>query len=388
MSGAVDHASGAVLTRDDVRADAKTPSAVPEDQAAKLAGAPPPGPTLRSVVVRAVILALMLLAAGLFIVNWNELLLSATTQATNDAYLRGDPTQLSARVSGYVRREGVTDFQAVKAGDVLYEIEDDDYRARVDQAQAGLDAANATVSVLEAQIGLQRQVVAVASSQIAATEADLDLAGKERARQAALLNTEGGLRRAWETAVADEQRLQAMLASNRATLGEQTAQLGVLGAQLEQARAIAQTRQAALALARIDLGYTRVVAPRDGVVGQRQARAGQFVKPGAPLITLVPLDDVWAVANFREIQLRNIHPGQPATVTVDAYPGVVLHGRVLSLEPGTEARSSLLPPDHATGNFTYVVQRVPVRIGLEPGTLAGRLRPGLSVEARIDTQAR
>jgi len=349
-------------------------------------GAQPVAAPLRGLVVRALVAALMLLAAGAFLVNWNELLLSLGSQWTNDAYVRGEPTQISARVGGYVVREGVTDFQAVRAGDVLYEIEDDDYQARVDQAQAALDEAAAAVRVLDAQLALQQQQVAVAQSAIEATGADLLRTRQEERRQSALLNTEGGLRQAWEGAVAGRRRYEAALSGNHAGLAGQQAQFRVLAAQAEQARAALGAQQAALRRARINLGYTRVAAPRDGTVGARQVRPGQYVAPGTMLIPFVPADDVWVVANFQEIQVRRMAVGQAATVTVDAYPGTPLRGRVQSFEPSSQAASSLLPPDHAMGNFTSVVQRVPVRIALDGDqALARRLMPGLSAEARVDT---
>ncbi len=182
------------------------------------------------------------------------------------------------------------------------------------------------------------------------------------------------------------------MAGNRAKIASQTAQLKVLHATLEQTEADLQAKQAALDTAQINLGYTRVLAPRDGRLGFRIVRVGQYVAAGAPLIQLVPSNDVWVVANFRETQVRNMHVGQPARLTLDAYPGITLIGRIDSIEPGSEALGSLLPPDRAVGNFTKITQRVPVKIRIDAGQahqneLIGRLLPGLSVEAAVDTSA-
>ncbi len=217
-------------------------------------------------------------------------------------------------------------------------------------------------------------------------EAELKRARLERVRQGRLRHTESYLARDWEDAVAAEQRQTATVEGDRRALAAAQAALGTLQAGLRGSEADLAARQAAQQLAQVRLGYTRVMAPFDGVVTSRLARLGEYVSPGRALITLVPLHDVWVVANYREVQLNRVRVGQRARVHVDALPGVTLAGHVGSLEPASQAVGSTLPPDRATGNFTKVVQRVPVKIVLDPRPdVLDRLRPGLSAEARILT---
>ena len=358
---------------------------------------PPPSPApppnrLRRVIVRALIVGLAVLAGGLFMVDWDDLLLLSPVQRTDDAYLRGDPTTLSAHVPGYVSRVAVADMETVKEGQVLYEIDDAEYRAQVDLARAQVADASAQVAIAAAQIGLQERQIDVTQSNADLAQSDLIQAEQEAGRQNALRGTPAYLRRTWEQATQNALALQATVAGNRATIASQTAQLKVLHATLEQTEAALQAKQAALDTAQINLGYTHVLAPRDGRLGFRIVRVGQYVAAGEPLIQLVPRNDVWVVANFRETQVRNMRVGQPARLTFDAYPGITLVGHIDSIEPGSEALASLLPPDRAVGNFTKITQRVPVKIRIDPGQalqnkLIGRLLPGLSVEAAVDTSA-
>jgi membrane fusion protein (multidrug efflux system) len=252
--------------------------------------------------------------------------------------------------------------------------------------------ASAQVAIATSQIGLQERQIDVTQSNADLAQSDLIQAVQEAGRQNALRGTPAYLQRAWEQATQNALALQATVAGNRAQIASQTAQLKVLHATLEQTEAALQAKQAALKTAQINLGYTHVLAPRDGRLGFRIVRVGQYVAAGAPLIQLVPRNDVWVVANFRETQVRNMRVGQPARMTLDAYPGITLTGHIDSIEPGSEALGSLLPPDRAVGNFTKITQRVPVKIRIDPGQahqseLIGRLHPGLSVEAAVDTSA-
>jgi membrane fusion protein, multidrug efflux system len=347
---------------------------------------------LRRVIVRALIVGLAVLAGGLFMVDWDDLLLLSPVQRTDDAYLRGDPTTLSAHVPGYVSKVAVADMEMVKAGQVLYEIDDSEYRAQVDLARAQVADASAQVAIATAQIGLQERQIDVTQSNADLAQSDLIQAVQEAGRQNALRGTPAYLRSTWEQATQNALALEATVAGNQATIASQTAQLKVLHATLEQAEAALQAKQAALDTAQINLGYTHVLAPRDGRLGFRIVRVGQYVAAGQPLIQLVPRNDVWVVANFRETQVRNMRVGQHARLTFDAYPGVTLLGHIDSIEPGSEALASLLPPDRAVGNFTKITQRVPVKIRIDPGQalqnkLVGRLLLGLSVEAAVDTAA-
>jgi membrane fusion protein, multidrug efflux system len=319
--------------------------------------------------------------------DWNWWQGSAARQVTDDAYLEADLTPLAAKSPGYVRSVPVKDFQRVKAGDLLVEIVDDDYRATLDQAEANVDAAAAAIENIERQKLLQQALVKQAEATIQATQADLTRYRLEAERQQTLLTTKiAGTDQLVEQAVDNEKRTEATLAFNQAQLEQQREQLKVLDSQESQATASLKGQQAARDLAKIALGYTRIVAPVDGMVGQRQVRPGQYVSTGTQVIALIPLLNVWVIANYKETQMTRIRVGQPASVTVDAFPAVTLHGHVDSWSPGSGAEFSLLPPDNATGNFTKVVQRIPVKILLDSDPrVADLLRPGMSVIAAIDT---
>jgi membrane fusion protein (multidrug efflux system) len=337
----------------------------------------------------AVRLFILLLVGGLVVLvahEWNWWVGSAVQQSTDDAYLQADLTPLAAKSPGYVRSVAVQDFQRVKAGDLLVEIVDDDYRAQVEQAQANVAAAQAAIENIEQQKLLQQALLKQAEATIQVSEADLTRYHLEAVRQQKLLASNAGTPQLTEQAVANEKRTEATLALNGAQLDQQRQQLNVLESQRTQAVATLKAQEAARDLAQINLGYTRITAAVDGMVGQRQVRPGQYVSVGTQVIALVPLPDVWVVANYKETQMTRIRVGQPARVTVDAFPGVVLHGRVDSWSPASGAQFSLLPPDNATGNFTKVVQRILVKIVLDPDpAVDALLRAGMSVIATVDT---
>ncbi len=339
----------------------------------------------------AIRLFILLLAGGLVAVvamQWDWWVGSARWQTTDDAYLTADLTPLAAKVPGYVRHIIVHDFQRVKAGDLLVEIVDDDYRAQLAQAEGNVAAARATIGTIEQQKLLQNSAIAEAEATIQASQADLTRYHLETVRQESLLATRiAGTEQIVEQAVDNEKRAAATLAVNRAKLSSQVEQLSVLGSQEQQAHAALAVQQAAADLARINLGYTRITAPVDGMVGQRQVQEGQYLSAGTQVIAIVPLPHVWVIANYKETQMTRIRIGQPATVTVDAFPGVVLHGHVNSWSPASGAQFSLLPPDNATGNFTKVVQRLPVKLVLDSNpAVDDLLRPGMSVITNIDTR--
>lgn len=387
---------------------------------------------------------ILLMAAGIvFLIagNWNTWASERATQETDDAYLRADLTPLSTKVAGLVASVAVSDYQPVKAGDLLVQLRDDDFRAQVQQAEAavlsgedalinnrrqkqlqdahimqaddGIRAAEADIAAAEAGIEAAKSAVASTRSGIDGVKADVERTLSERRRQEALVATESATRQKLEQAVADEERYRAQLASREAELAASAAQLTSRQADLARARAQlgskkteleAQKRQravldsqelllradldskrASLALARINLGYTRVTAPENGIVSERKVRAGQLVSPGTQVISLVQ-SDVWVQANYKETQVSHIHAGDPAAIRVDAFPGVIFRGRVDQVSPASGSQFALLPPDNATGNFTKIVQRLPVKIVLDPGQgAATRLRPGLSVIATIRT---
>jgi membrane fusion protein (multidrug efflux system) len=334
-------------------------------------------------------LAVLLLSGALvalFITRWDVWVGASVRQTTDDAYTRSDITPLSAKIEGYVRRVRVDDFQDVKKGDLLVEIEDDDYRARLDEAQADLLGAEAAIENLKTRKALQHAQVAEAQDAISATQADVVRTREEAARQEALLASTFGTRQRVEQADAEAKRFGANLAQGQAALEAAQRQMAVLDTEESQLRAEAKAKQAAFDLAKIELGYTRIAAPIDGMVSERGVRAGQYVHDGTQVISVVPLRNVWVVANYKETQLTRVKIGQRAEIEVDTFPGVVLTGRVDSISPASGSQFTLLPPDNATGNFTKVVQRIPVKITLDPGhPLAGRLRPGMSVIATIRT---
>jgi membrane fusion protein (multidrug efflux system) len=320
--------------------------------------------------------------------HWNRWTGAARFETTDDAYIFGDVTPLAAKVSGYVKTVAVGDYQAVRKGDLIVEIEPSDYAAALEQAEASRAAAQATLDNLANQKDVQRALIRQAEATIVATEADLTRYQLELKRQQNLLETRiAGLPQLAEQAEANEKRTEAQVLLNKAQLDQQKALLASLDVQEKQLQAQLAAAKAAVDLARDNLNYTRIVSPADGLVGQRQVRPGQFINTGAQVIDVVPLPNLWVIANYKETQMTNVRIGEPATVTVDAFPDLKLTGHVESWAPGTGSTFALLPPDNATGNFTKVVQRVPVKIVLDPNPALGALvRPGMSVIATVDTQ--
>src|SRR5262250_2159002 len=345
--------------------------------------------------------------------NWNSWEGGHVEQVTNDAYVRGDLTPLSTKVSGLVREVKVNDYQRVRKGDLLVQLDDDDYKAQQAQAAAGVEAAKAALEnnrrqrelqdakIERALAGIDQANAEIVAAQAGkeATQADVTRTRLERDRQEALLKTNSTTHQTVEKAVADEQRFTAQYASRDADLAQahtllrsnEAAELAerrgkaVLESQDIQLVADLHAKEAALEVARVNLGYTQILAPGDGTVGERQVRAGQLVSPGTQVMTFVE-NIRWVAANFRETQLTNIKVGDPAEIRIDVYPGKVIKGRVLEIAPASGSQFALLPPDNATGNFTKVVQRVPVKIALDDPTLTSRLRPGLSAVVTVRTR--
>jgi membrane fusion protein (multidrug efflux system) len=335
------------------------------------------------VLVSIVAVALLIIIAT----RWNRWQGGPGWQATDDAFLQADLTPISAKVAGYVSRVPVQDYQRVTAGQLIALVYDDDYRAAVAQAEANLASATAQAAVLKAQGDLQSANVDAAKAVVASTGATLAQNGRDLARQGRLLQTGASSAEAGEKLRTIRDQLAAQLAQNRAQAMAATRQLGVLAAQQGQAQAAIAGARAALRLAQINLGYTRIVAPQDGVLAQRQVKPGQYVGVGAQITSLTPLPHVWVLANYKETQLTHMAVGERAEIRVDAYPGRVMKGHIVGFSPGTGAQFALLPPDNATGNFTKVVQRVVVKIVIDDAAgLADRLRPGLSVIAKVDAR--
>jgi membrane fusion protein (multidrug efflux system) len=337
---------------------------------------------------RTLVFLIALAIVIIVVTRWNRWQGGPGWQTTDDAYVQSDLTPIAAKVPGYVTTEPVQDFERVRAGQLIAQVYDGDYRATVAQAQASVAAAAAQVEALTAQSALQNANVAAAKAVVAATSAAVAQNGRDLARQARLLATGSSTQETGEKLSTTHDQLVAQLAQNRAQADAAARQLSVLAAQRAQAQATLAAQSAALELARINLGYTRIVAPQDGVIAQRQVKPGQYVGVGTQVTSLTPLPNVWVIANYRETQLTHMAVGERAQVRVDAYPDRVLHGHVLAFAPGSGAQFALLPPDNATGNFTKVVQRVAVKIAIDDDAgLGDRLRPGLSVVTRIDARA-
>ena len=321
--------------------------------------------------------------------HWDRWTGAARLESTDDAFVSGDVTPLSARVSGNITEMAVNDFQMVRKGDLIAVIDPSDYQAQFDLAQANLAAAQATLANLANQRIVQEALVHQAEATIDATEADVLRYQLEDQRQRNLLKTGiAGTQQLVEQADDNAKKAIAQRRLNDAQLDQQKAALAAIDIQEKQLRAQIQAAEAQVALAADNLRYTRILSPADGLVGQRQVRLGQFVNVGTHVIAVLPLPNIWTLANFKETQMTNIRVGQPARVTVDAFPDLKLTGHVDSWSPGTGSTFALLPPDNATGNFTKVVQRVPVKIVLDNNPSLGALvRPGMSVEATIDTGA-
>ena len=390
---------------------------------------------------------ILLLAAALLVVitsNWNAWVGSKGIQKTDDAYLRADITPLSTRVSGTVTTVAVEDYQKVKAGDLLVQLKDDDYRAQVEQseaavqaasaalennskqkalqeakiaqAQAGVEAAKADIAQAEANIEASRAEISDTRANVEAAKADVVRTQLERRRQEALVESASATRQKLEQVTADEERFAAQLESRKAELAKSQALLALKQAQAQQARAglasreselEAQRRQRgvldaqegqlkadlrakeeAVKVARTNLEYTRILAPTDGVVGERKVRVGQLVSPGTQVISLVE-NDLWVQANYKETQLTNVSNGDSAMITVDTFPGLKLKGHVEEIAQASGSQFALLPPDNASGNFTKIVQRIPVKIVIDHDPrVADRLRPGMSVIVEINASGK
>ncbi|MCS3445045.1 MULTISPECIES: HlyD family secretion protein [Bradyrhizobium] len=332
----------------------------------------------------AVLIALVFVAVATS--RWDAWVGSATIQTTNDAYVRAELTQLSSRVSGEVLTVAVSDFQRVKAGDLLVQIDPADYQAQVAQAEAGVVGAQAVLDNLNNQVELQYATIAQAEAARLSAEAQQTLARQEEERQQSLSQTDAGTRQRLEQATASYAKAEADVRASRAVIAAQRHQLEVLQGTKKQRAADLDAAKALLASAKLKLGYTKIVAPFDGVTGERQVQPGDYVNVGANLINVVPLPNVYVIANYKETQLTNVKPGQPVEVTVDTFAGQKLRGVVERIAPASGSQFALLPPDNATGNFTKVVQRIPVRIQFDKGQpLLERLLPGMSVVTRIDT---
>ena len=330
--------------------------------------------------------ALLVLAlAGMGGWYWWEVL--RFRQSTDDAYIQSDVTVISPKVEGYIKKVKVADNQEVADGAILFVIDDRDFKAKLAQAEAVVATEEATIATYESRLKLQQAKIDQAAAVVRSTEADLARAQQDYKRYSTLMTSDFASRQRFEQAEADARKAEAALAKSRAALAGEQNQLAVLRSQQREEEAKLQQARANLWLAKNDLDNTVIRAPISGVAGNRAGQVGQYVKAGTQLLSLVPLSRLYVTANFKETQLTRMRPGQTAQITVDAYPDVALAGQIESFAPGSGAQFSLLPPDNATGNFTKIVQRVPVRVALPADSpLSGLLRPGLSVTVTINTR--
>jgi membrane fusion protein, multidrug efflux system len=391
-------------------APARAPEPKPEPQPDHV----PPHPTPTWQKYGTPGLVVLLAAAVVFTITWkwNAWEGGRIEQVTDDAYVRGDLTPLSTKVAGIVRDVKVSDYQKVHKGDLLVELQDDDYQAQVSQASAAVEAANAAIENNRRQRSLQdarieralagidqaKAQIAAAEAGINAVQADVVRTRAERTRQEALLSNQAATKQSVEAAVADEERFTAQASSRAADLEQAKTALrsneiaveterrskNVLESQGQQLIADLHAKEAALTLAQVNLGYTKIYSPGDGIVGERQVRTGQLVSPGTQVLTFVA-ETKWVQANYRETQLTNVKVSDSAEIRIDQYPGKVFRGKVVEIAPASGSQFALLPPDNATGNFTKVVQRIPVKIAFDDSNLTSSLRPGLSVIAKVRT---
>jgi membrane fusion protein, multidrug efflux system len=326
--------------------------------------------------------------AGAAWYGWDYWTVGQYLVSTDDAYVKADNTTIAPKVSGYLREVLVGDNERIKAGRVLARIDERDFQVALDQAKADVAAAGAAITSKQAQLGVQQAVIDAAKATIDVDKATVTFAAQENKRYTDLASTGYG-------SVQNAQQAQSRIAGAQATIQRDTAnlasamkQVDLLKAEIAQASASLARAKAAQNQAELNLGYTTIVAPIDGVVGNRTLRVGQFVQAGTQLMSVVPVTGAYVVANFKETQLTDVRKGQAVGIAVDMFPGHLVHGRVDSIAPASGQEFALLPPDNATGNFTKVVQRIPVKIVLDRDNDSSvELRPGMSVIPTIETKS-
>ncbi len=344
----------------------------------------------KGVLKRALMVAVgaaALAAAGHY--GWGYWTVGRFQVSTDDAYVQADNTTIAPRVSGYLAEVLVRDNQPVRAGQTLARIDDRDYKVAVDQAEADVAAARAAIASKEAAIDGQQSAIDAAAATVQVEQANATFAEQENKRYADLASTGFGSVQNAQQAASRIAASRAAVLRDRASLDAAVKQLALFKAELAQAQALLAHSEAVRDQAKINLGYTAIVSPVDGVVGNRTLRVGQYVQAGTQLMSVVPSAEAYVVANYKETQLTDVRRGQPVDIEVDMFPGRVYHGHVDSLAPASGQTFALLPPDNATGNFTKIVQRIPVKIVLDRDSASsGDLRPGMSVTPSIDTKAR
>jgi membrane fusion protein (multidrug efflux system) len=306
---------------------------------------------------------------------------------TDDAYVGGNVTAISPHVAGFVTAILVADNQYVRAGQSLVTMDKRDFQAAYDRARSIASARAATLASLQARYIQQKSTIDQAAADVDAKIAQSEFAHEDAVRYASLATTSAGSRQDAQKSAANDRSSVAAVSASQASLEAARQELNVLEARIVEARAAIDQADAEVRTARLNLGYTDIASPIDGYIGNRSAQVGAYVSEGAYLLSVIPSYGLWVDANFKEDQLERMHPGQAASVVADIAPGRVFHGRVMSLAPGTGAVFSVIPAENATGNFTKIVQRVPVRIGLDANEgIPDILRPGLSTTVRVDTR--
>jgi membrane fusion protein (multidrug efflux system) len=320
--------------------------------------------------------------------SWDYWTVGQYLVSTDDAYVKADNTTVAPKVSGYLRQVLVGDNERVRAGQTLARIDDRDFKVAVEQANADVAAAHAAIASKQAQLEVQAAVINAARATLDVDRAAVTFAAQDNKRYTDLAATGSG-------SVQNAQLAQSRIASAEATQARDAAnlvsaerQVDLLKAEIVQANAALARAEAIQSEAELNLGYTTITAPIDGVVGNRTLRTGQFVQAGTQLMSLVPASGAYVVANYKETQLTGVHAGQAVDIAVDMFPGRIVHGHVDSIAPASGQEFALLPPDNATGNFTKIVQRIPVRIALDnTNNPLVALRPGMSVVPTIETRA-
>jgi membrane fusion protein, multidrug efflux system len=317
--------------------------------------------------------------------GWHYWTIGRFEESTDDAYVQADSTIVAPKVSGYISAVLVDDNQPVKAGQSVARIDDRDYQAVLAQARANVAAAQADIDNLNASLKEQQAVIAQARATIEVDKANLTFMQQDNERYATLAKQGSGSIQTAQQALSKRNIAQANLDHDTASLDAAQRQISVLEAQLGKANAMLAQDQALQRQAELSVSYTDIVAPIDGVVGNRTLRVGQYVQAGTQLMAVVPLASTYVVANFEETQLADIRPHQPVDLAVDTYSGKTVRGHVDSIAPASGQQFALLPPDNATGNFTKIVQRIPVKIAIDrDDPLRGNLRPGMSVIATVN----
>jgi membrane fusion protein (multidrug efflux system) len=329
--------------------------------------------------------ALVLAGAAWF--GWNYWTVGRFQESTDDAYVKADSTIVAPKVSGYLAEVLVADNQAVTAGQPLARIDNRDYAVALDQAKADVAAAQADIANAEAAIQQQGAAIDQARATVAVDQANLTFAQQQYDRYTALAKSGNGSVQQAQQVTSNIESTKATLQRDQAAVTAAEKQLDVLRAQRDKANATLKHDQAVQGQAELNVSYTTITAPLAGTVGNRSLRVGQYVQAGTQLMAVVPLSETYIVANFKETQLTDVKRGQPVDISVDMFPDADIHGHVDSLAPASGQEFALLPPDNATGNFTKIVQRIPVKVVLDRNDpLAGELRPGMSVIATIDTK--